>query len=178
MSEPSRRFAMLLDGDAKSLPTTTCVHNTMLPARQWTQATAKDRETMVKVNDSNSGNPASRATREQIMERINRARNSKNRNLGDPRVQIRAIERHPSGHLMLYTECKEHMGVLIREQAEWEGSVGPKAQEMVPTFRVLIHGMSTELATSNTTDIKNRIKRDNPVRIESSIHATLAVSYL
>ncbi|KAI9763106.1 MAG: hypothetical protein M1840_000918 [Geoglossum simile] len=105
---------------------------------------------------------ASRATREQVMEQINCAiQSSQNRSLSDPQVRIRAIKRHPSGDLALYTECKEHTELLIQYRAEWESSAGPKARVVVPTFGVLVHGISTEVEVSNTADIENRIKRDN-----------------
>jgi hypothetical protein len=133
----------------------------------------KSREITVKINDPNPSSQVRRATRVQIMEQVNGAiSRSKHRDLQDPRIQVRAIKRHPSGDLTLYTDCKEHTDLLIKHKSVWEDSVGPKAKVVVPTYGILVHGISTELNVADTTDIENRIRKDNPSHQDARITYT------
>jgi hypothetical protein len=143
------------------------------PTQSPSQSISKNREITIKLNDSNQGSQVRTATREQLIECINRAIcNSSNESLTKSQACIRAVKRHPSGDLTLYTESKEHTDSLITHRAEWQSAIGPDARVVVPTYGILVHGISTELDVTNTPDITDRIKRDNPSYQEAQITYT------
>jgi hypothetical protein len=133
------------------------------PLQQPPLTIPKDRQITVKVNNNDLNSQARTATREQLIERINRAiHNSKNVDLSNSGTTVRAVKTHPSGDLTLYTDCREHTERLIKHRIEWEKAIGAAARVVVPTYGILIHGISTEIDTSNTKDIADRIIGNNP----------------
>ncbi|KAI9768416.1 MAG: hypothetical protein M1839_004113 [Geoglossum umbratile] len=128
--------------NSHSMPMRTRVQNIKPPMQQLAQAIAKNCEITVKINDPSPSSQVRRATRVQIMELVNGAiSRSKHRDLQDPQIQIRAIKRHPSGDLTLYTDCKE---------------------PQTSSSNTNLYGKTrTELDSSDTIEIENRIKKDN-----------------
>jgi hypothetical protein len=72
----------------------------------------------------------------------------------------------------MYTDSKDHTDLLIKHKSVWEDSVGPKAKVVVPTYGILVHGISTELNAAETMDIENRIKKDNSSHQDARITYT------
>ncbi|KAI9761066.1 MAG: hypothetical protein M1840_002034 [Geoglossum simile] len=102
------------------------------PTQSPTQSVPKNREISVKVNDSNPNSQARAVSREKLMEHINSSiRNSPNENLTRSQTRIRAIKRHPSGDLTLYTESKEHTDYLVRYRKDWQSAIGLNAKVIV-----------------------------------------------
>ena len=126
------------------------------PAPPPIEKAQKNREIMVKLNDTNIEGAAHRATREEVVDRVNAAiKNSKESEISQS--TIIAAKRHPSGDLTLYTEAEEHTRLLIQHRMKWENALGQRAKVQVPSFGIIVHGVSTEMELSDKQKVEDQM---------------------
>ncbi len=46
---------------------------------------------------------------------------------------------------------------MVRHRGEWLAAMGDKATVRMPTYRILVHGVSTKLEVSEITEIEDKI---------------------
>jgi hypothetical protein len=121
--------------------------------------TMVNREISVKLNNPLS--EAKTATKELLMERVNQMLAS-SRNLEISRIKIVAVEQHPSGDLKLITHNAMDAQTLVQHREEWKKSLDADATVQVPTYGIIVHGVSTRVEVSNITEVRERIQWSNP----------------
>ncbi|KAF3481534.1 uncharacterized protein GIQ15_04293 [Arthroderma uncinatum] len=119
------------------------------------------RELLVKLNEPNPTAATRQATAEEIKEKVNSVlRNNQEQNLKE--IQIIAVKRHPSGDLTLYTNSQADAKRMISYRNGWTKSLGEKASIKVPTYGILIHGISTQMEAENQIEMEEKIRWNNP----------------
>lgn len=76
--------------------------------------------------------------------------------------QIIAVKRHPSGDLTLFTPVRESTNYLIAQRNEWQSTLGERAEVKLPSYGILVHGVSTQVEAHNKVEIEERIQWNNP----------------
>jgi hypothetical protein len=101
------------------------------------------------------------SSKPEIINNINSAiKNSPNPELNS--LMVIAVKQQPSGDLKLYANSKQDAETLIRHRGEWQKALGKDAKVKVPTYGVIVHGVSTQLEAYNTAEMAERIQWSNP----------------
>lgn len=114
------------------------------------------REILVKLNPTDVERQAQRATAEEIKRKINDTL----ANHQDPdlkKTQVLAVKRHPSGDLTLFTSDRGSTERIIAHREDWQKILGEKAEVKVPTYGIIIHGVSTQVEAHNKAEIEDKI---------------------
>jgi hypothetical protein len=126
-----------------------------------TRPSSGPREILVKLNETNPEQTSRRATAEDVKEKVNNMLKSHQ----DPalqKTQIIAVKRHPSGDLTLFTQDQRSTEQLIAHREQWQQTLGEKAAVRVPSFGILVHGVSTQMEAYNRMEIEEKIQWNNP----------------
>lgn len=68
------------------------------------------------------------------------------------KTQDLAVKRHPSGDLTLVTSDRGSTEHIIEHRAYWQKILGEKAEVKVPSYRIIIHRVSTQMEAHKKLD--------------------------
>ena len=116
---------------------------------------------LLKLNETDTEKQNQKATAQEVKEKINNhLRNNRNTELRN--TQIIAVKRHPSGDLTLFTTDRESTERLITQRDGWQTVLGDRAEVRVPSYGILVHGVSTQMDVQNRPEIEGKIQWSNP----------------
>jgi hypothetical protein len=119
------------------------------------------REILVKLNETSAEKQNQKATTQEVKEKVNNTlRNIQDREI--QKIQVIAVKRHASGDLTLFTTDRDSTERLIAHRDSWQKALGEKAEVRVPSYGILVHGVSTQTEAHNRLEIEDQIQWNNP----------------